>query len=306
MTKYRKVIHPDNYDFSKTKTKTQNLFFYIILFIVILFILFILYHLVFNKDVISSKYTSNNYDLNNDGLTLKKQLINKEEIDFIKNECNQENYKDVKEYLLNNTRLQKIIKREIGDSYVFQDYILVIKKSAVHTCHRDYNGDFFNDKQGYKSYTMLIYLEDMEKCLGVVPTSHKNPNSFHFNLTDPVVNVVCDKGDALIFDANLIHVGALNKKDDNLRIQLKITHKDDLEALSYYENYNKVLKEENHLPLFVRQGQRKLTCLFPGIADWTQKDNIDATKKESNSSLQQWFSYLFYGNKNFYNLKNAF
>ena len=298
MTKYLKNM--------KNITENMKNIKYVFLFIIILFVLFILFHLIFNKDVISSKSTSSNYQLEKDGLLLMKNVLNNKQIDFLKRECLNENYKEVKEHLLNKSGLGNRIKREIGEDYIFQDYILVIKKSAVHTCHRDYNGDFFNDGQKYKSYTMLVYLEDMEKCLGVVPTSHKSPNSFHFNFTDPVVNVVCSKGDVLLFDANLIHVGALNKKDNNLRIQLKMTHKDDLKALSYYENYNKVLNEENNLPLFIRQGQRKLTCLFPAIADWTQKDNIDSTKKEENGSLQQWFSYFFYGNKNFYNLKNVF
>ena len=278
--------------------------FFILLILVIFFIFFIFirFHLIFNEDIISSK----KYELKKDGLLVLKNILNKQEIESLKKYCFHENYKYIKEYLLNNSVLKKLVKREIGDDYVFQDYILIIKKSAVHTCHRDYNGDFFNESQRFKSYTIIIYLEDMEKCLGVVPTSHKDINSFHFNLVDPVENVICNKGDIILFDANLIHVGALNKKDNNLRIQMKITHKDDLEALSYYENYNKILNEENNLPLFIRKGQRKLTCLFPAFADWTQKDNIKATKKEHNSILQQWFSYFFYGNKDFYNLKNVF
>lgn len=282
----------------------KYLFLFLILFTILIFILFIIFHLVFNKDIIASKFKK--YGLEKDGLIVIKNVLNSKEINYLKNYCKNEKYKDVKEYLLKNDNLEKIIKRETGNEYVFQDYILVIKKSAVHTCHRDYNGDFFNESQRYKSYTMLVYLEDMEKCLGVVPTSHKDINSFHFNFVDPVVNVVCNKGDVILFDANLIHVGALNTKHDNLRIQLKITHKDDLNSLSYYENYNKVLNEDNNLPLFIRKSQRKLTCLFPAIADWTQNDNINATKKEENSILQNWFSYFFYGNTNFYNLKNVF
>jgi ectoine hydroxylase-related dioxygenase (phytanoyl-CoA dioxygenase family) len=246
------------------------------------------------------------YNLNKDGLIVIKNTFKKNFIDNLKNQCLNDKYSLVKEELLKNNSLNKIIKREIGDNYEFQDYMLVIKKSAVHTCHRDYNGDFFNDKQSNKSYTMLIYLEDMEKCLGVVPTSHLSVHSFQYNITDPVKHLICSKGDIILFDANLIHVGSLNQKKNNLRIQLKISHKDDLDALSYYQNYHKVLNEENNLPWVITHTQQKLSCLLPSIADFTQKENINAVKNNNNSYLQKLFSYLFYGNQNFYQLNNVF
>ena len=46
-------------------------------------------------------------------------------------------------------------------------------------------------------------------------------------------------GIMIIFDANLIHVGTLLDSDNNIRIQMKVTHKDDIEVLSYYQNFNK-------------------------------------------------------------------
>ena len=279
-----------------------SVFLYLFIILFILIVVLLVFHYVYQVDIISSK----KYNLEKDGLVVYKNTFSIKEIEEWKKLCLKEKYEEVKEIILNHKDIQKKIKRELGDDYVFQDYILIIKKSAVHTCHRDYNGSFFNEEQKKKSYTMIIYLEDMEKCLGVIPTSHNNLNSFQVNISDPVKHIICSKGDVILFDANLIHVGSLNKKKDNLRIQLKITHKDDLEALTYYQNYNKVLNEDNHLPWFITHTQQKMSCLFPSIADLTQKDNINATIKEENNSFQQWFSYLFYGNKNFYNLKNVF
>jgi hypothetical protein len=46
--------------------------------------------------------------------------------------------------------------------------------------------------------------------------------------------------------------------------------------------------------------------MVPRIADLTQKESIQSVKDKKNGWFQQWFSYLFYGNKNFYNLKNVF
>jgi len=280
----------------------KKILLYLLLLILFIILFLVFFKVIYNVDILSSK----KYDLNKDGLIVIKHFFSEKETAELKKECDNEKYKQIKNNLLNNKRLKNLIKRELGPNYVFQDYILFIQKSAVHTCHRDYNGDFFNDGQKYKSYTMLIYLEDMEKCLGVIPKSHKSLSSFQFNLTDPVKHIICSKGDLILFDANLIHVGSLNKKRDNLRIQLKISHKEDLESLDYYENYNKVLNEENNLPWYITHTQQKLSCLAPAIADLTQKDNINATKKEENGLLQQWYTYLFYGNQHFYHLKNIF
>lgn len=181
--------------------------FFIILVIIVIF--FFIYVIFFDKDKLT---TNSSYNLNKDGLCILKNTFSASDLTFFKNECNNDNYKIVKENIMANNKLQSIIKKKIGNDYDFQDYIFIIKKSAIHTCHRDGNGDFFNDKQKYPSYTMLLFLEDMEKCLGVIPQSHKDVNSFNFNFTERVTNVVCNKGDIILFNANLIHVGALNSR----------------------------------------------------------------------------------------------
>jgi hypothetical protein len=45
----------------------------------------------------------------------------------------------------------------------------------------------------------------------------------------------------ILFNANLIHVGTINEKDDHLRIQMKVTHKEDIDTIGYYENFHKIL-----------------------------------------------------------------
>jgi hypothetical protein len=91
---------------------------------------------------------------------------------------------------------------------------------------------------------------------------------------------------------------------------MKVSHKDDLESLSYYQNYNKVLKEENTLPHSIKKAQMNLSCMFPFVSNLTQKENIQSARGSINgatiSIFQKWFSYLFYGNSHFYDLPNAF
>jgi hypothetical protein len=238
--------------------------------------------------------------------------LSNDEINKLKEECFNDNHYNVKEYIINNQRINNIIKTYISNNYQFQDYIFIIKKSAIHTCHRDSNGIFFNKGQQYPSYTIIIFLEDMDKCLGVIPKSHLNINSFNFNMTDKVQNIPCNPGDAIIFNANLIHVGTLNNNDNNLRIQMKITHKDDIYKIPYYNNYNKILNEDNNVPIYIRKIQKNLSCMFPIISNLSQNE-IKRTSRgtDYNNNLQigifqKIYSYLFYGNTNFYDLPNAF
>ena len=151
---------------------------------------------------------------------------------------------------------------------------------------------------------MLLYLEDMEKSLGVIPNSHKNMNSFGINLINPVINLSCKKGDMIIFNANLLHVGTINEKDDHFRIQMKITHKDDIQAISFYENYNKILNEENKLPKAIRRFQRNISCLFPFISNLGQNTIQTTTQGTNNNFLKKIYSYLFYGNDKVFDLPN--
>jgi len=237
----------------------------------------------------------NTFDLNKDGVCLIQNVLTQKEIEQIK----QMKEIDIKKY---------IIKKfpNLPEGYVFQDYIWVIKKSSVHTCHRDNNGDFFNKGQKHPSYTILFYLDDIDKCLGVIPKSHTSILNNAINLTDSLRNIQCNKGDAIIFNANLIHVGTINP--DNMRIQMKISHKDDLEILNYYQNFNKVLNKENNIPKPILSMQRNLTCMFPYISNLTQKDNIKSARGTDNGAEISWgqkvFSSIFYGNKDFYDLPN--
>ena len=279
--------------------------FYLLLFI----ILIILIISAIMKDYIDEK--TDKYNLEKDGFVVIKDAVTLDEIKILKNYCNNNNYRTAKSFLINNNNLKNIIHKETKNiNYIFQDYIWIIKKSSVHTCHRDNNGDFFNKGQKYPSYTMLIYLEDMDKCLGVIKSSHKNINSNNINFSNNVINIPCKKGDIILFNANLIHVGALNKRDDNLRIQMKVTHKDDIKHIYYYQNFNKVLNKDNKLPFIIKKIQKNTSCMFPIISNLTQNENIRSSRGTDNGVeigfFQKIFSYIFYGNSQFYDLPNAF
>ena len=268
----------------------------LLLLIVLLFAWYVM-----KKDVMLDpvKYP---HTLDDNGFLVVKNVFSPEEIQYMKTT----EFKTVKGALMASQKLNDVIRTKVGKDYVLQDYIWIIKRASVHTCHRDNNGDMFNKDQKHPSYTMLIYLEDMEKCLGVIDKSHKKKGS----MFDDVQNLTCSKGDAIIFNANLIHTGTFNKREDNLRIQMKITHKDDVETLGYYQDFNKVLDTPNTVPVFLRKIQNRLSCALPMVSDLTQKTNIDSARGSDNGAnigfFQRLFSYTFYGNEKFYDLPNAF
>jgi hypothetical protein len=281
---------------------------YIFIALIIIIIIHVIQYFVFYTDITGDPQK---YNLREHGLCIHKNVLTDQEIAKLVKCCDKDDYKTVKTALLRHPNIRKCMNHSTNPGYVFQDYIWVIKKSSVHTCHRDNNGDFFNKGQKHPSYTVLVYLEDMDKCLGVIPTSHHNLNSYNVNMSDPVINMVCGKGDVIIFNANLIHVGTLNTdKEDNLRIQLKLTHKDDLDKIEYYQNFNKILNDDNTVPLYMRKAQKRLTCMFPGLANLTQSENIRTARGSSDGIdiglSQRAFSYIFYGNDKFYDLPNAF
>lgn len=285
----------------------KQVYMYLFIFVVLL----VLVLLLFDFDREAKTYDLiPKVQLQMDGYCIGSQLFSEKELNNLNQCMKQQQYQELQNQIQTNSRLLHFIKKHIGHHYIMQDYIWVIKKSHVNTCHRDNNGDFFNKTQKHPSYTMLLFLEDMDKCLSVYAGSHKHPLSHCVNFTTPLQNIICKKGDILIFNANLIHVGALNAKKDHSRVQMKLTHKDDIDALSFYQNFHKVANKDSHVPFHVQKLQRSLSCAFPFISDMTQETNIQTSRGSDNGAVipihQKVFSFIFYGNSDFYDLPNAF
>lgn len=296
--------------------KSSKYLYYLFYLLIIVISYIILYCLlyqnnkIYNYEIYDRK--SNISHLQNNGFVVIKNCLSNSETNHLLQKARSGNYKEIKTYLIQHPKINDEINGvlESNGDYIFQDYIWVIQKSKVHTCHRDNNGSFFNEGQKYPSYTMLVYLEDMEKCLGVIPKSHLDKNSYNFNMTNPIENVTCQKGDIILFNANLIHVGTLLNKSDHVRIQMKVTHKDDIETLAYYQNFNKILNKDNTLHNRAVNFQYNISCMFPYVSNLTQGENIKTAGGTSSGAdigfFQKLYSYLFYSDSNFYDLPNAF
>lgn len=265
--------------------------FYFILIIILLLILFSL--IVKNIYRYLTKHNKK-YNIKKDGAIILPQILNSNEIDIFKNMIENKKSIELKNYIINSESINKKIKNILGSGYIFHDYIFIIKKSNIDTCHRDYNGSFYNKDIKHKSYTIIFYLENMDRCLDIIPKSHIYPNKNNINFSDFTEYVKCSKGDALLFDANLIHSGAYNEKQNNVRIQMKISHKDDIKYLNYYQNYNKILNKENNYPKWFNNLKKTFSCSFPIFNDWIKSyDDNTNNKHEINKETNLLSKYLY-------------
>jgi len=272
--------------------------------IIILCIIILSYFLKYNK-IISRG------NLQKDGFCVIKNILTNDDILNVKNYLDSNRIKDTKKYIISNNRINNLIKNKLDsekEKYNFQDYIMYIRQSKVHTCHRDNNGSFFSPNQKHESYTIIFYLTDMEKNLDVVPGSHVNRFQNSLYLTDPSVSIKCNKGDAILFNSNIVHAGSILDSEYNPRIQMKYTHNDDLECLKHYQNFNKILNKTNKVNKTFQRIQKHITCQIPLLSDLTQneiKRTSRGSKESKISVFQKIYSKLFYGDKDFYDLPDV-
>jgi len=238
------------------------------------------------------RYAPKNATISENGFQVLK-CFEEYDIEYLKKKW--EDKDAIKTFIQNNPRVLNQVQDILGPSYIFQDYVFLIEKSRIHTCHRDVNAKQFNAKQKYPSYTIIFYMEPMNRCLDVIDKSHSTRDGIFW--TDETESVKCVPGDAILFDAGLIHAGSKNDKPDNKRIQMKLSHVDDIEALSYFQEYNKVLSNDNTNPDILNDVQKHLSCQFPVMSD--------AFKSSASKPVEQFFASMFYGNSNFYDLKSA-
>ena len=206
-------------------------------------------------------------------------------------------YEELQNMIQNNPNVLQEIYRTIGPDYVFQDYMLSIEKSAISTCHRDENGQLFNDRVVHPAYTILFFLEPMEACLDVISGSHRRTD--FINLSQPLESVRCTPGQAILFNADLIHSGAINEgREDNRRVQMKLIHKDDVGKIPQFDDYHKVADASKSNARWYTKFVRDMSCKFTGVADITKNgENLP-------EFIKTLYRQLAYGGGDKYKLYN--
>lgn len=277
----------------------------LILFIFLIFLIFLIF--VYSK--LAPNFSQNfapNLESGDKGFKKIPQILEKKDVDKIMEWIREKQYKNVYQYIVNHSSVLSRIKSFSGISseYVFQDYSYFILKSRVHTCHRDNNGTFFNPNQKYPSYTIIFYLEDIGQGLDVIPGSHLLKTPFISNSTVPIDVQI---GDAILFDANLIHAGSIHPYD-SIRIQMKISHPLDISTLSFYQDFHKVLNKPNTSSNYFLHLQKWFSCHFPIFSDVFMEQEDKQSWRGSETATVSWaqkiFSFFVYGDADYYDIPN--
>lgn len=166
-------------------------------------------------------------------------------------------------YITEDPKVRAEVFGILGPDYEFKKYMLAIEKSSVATCHRDENGQYFNQTMKYPSYTILVYLKELDGCLEVVERSHEQSVVFNFK---SLKTIPCVPGQAILFDADMIHSGSSNAGSVNTtRVQLKLGHVDD-QLPEYLQDLKKNLnasKDSSTMGALYRN----VSCTVPIVSD---------------------------------------
>jgi hypothetical protein len=216
-------------------------------------------------------------------------MFSREQVDHMLRLVGERKYDDVYAFITTHPVVLKNIEATIGPEYEFKNYMLAIEKSSVSTCHRDENGQFFNRDLKHPSYTVLFYLKEIDGCLDIVEQSHEQSQVLNFK---KLKSIQCVPGQAILFDADMIHSGSLKAGEESTRIQLKLHHKDDVFP-KYLEKMHQTLdaSKDNASTSTLA---RSISCTIPVIPDLVKNgQNVP-------ESLVAFYKDMAYG-KNKYN-----
>ena len=133
------------------------------------------------------------------------------------------------------TNKQKIfnkILKKLPNNYQFLDYEYKIINSTLYTFHRDVTSSQYYQKLLYPSYTVIIYFtKTNNKLIEICPNSNKQT----FFISNPITIYGRKHGGgrAVLFNADIVHAGAINETSERLAFQYKICHKDDFNKLKH-------------------------------------------------------------------------
>jgi hypothetical protein len=135
-------------------------------------------------------------------------------------------------FYTNKQKLFNEILKKLPNDYHFLDYEYKIINSTIYTFHRDVTSSQNYQKLLYPSYTVIFYFTDNtnDKLISICPNSNKQK----FYISDPIT--ICGRkcgGRAILFNADMVHAGAINETSERTAFQYKICHKDDINKLKH-------------------------------------------------------------------------
>jgi hypothetical protein len=138
-------------------------------------------------------------------------------------------------------KIFNLILKRLPNNYQFLNYEYKIINSTLYTYHRDVTSSQNYQKLLYPSYTLIIYFTKTNiKLINICPNSYKQ----NFFISDPITIYGRKHGGgrAVLFNADIVHAGAINETSERLAFQYKICHKDDINKLQHL-NGQYIIKE---------------------------------------------------------------
>ena len=234
----------------------------------------------------------------NPGYKILNNIIPQNDIQNILKDWEVKDFKKIHNYFMNNDKIKNMINNELSQDYRLIDYIYIIENSAIHTYHRDYTSSQMYNNLSFPSYTMILYLDDSNNGLNVIPNSHINTLPFY--LFDHSIKLNVQKGSMILFDANLLHSGsAISKNTKRKCIQFKIIHKDDIQKLPHLQKFHVMINKPNDKNAIFKYIETEFTKHFPIFMDLFQSV-IKTSFGKDKTFIQKLVSQIVFSDKDFY------
>lgn len=228
------------------------------------------------------------------GYVILKNMLGGDDIKYILELWNRRDYSKIKSIFMNNQDIQK----RLPPGYVLLNYSYIIEDSSIHTYHRDYTSSKNYNLLEHPSYTLMLYLDEEDNGLNVIPGSHLDGAWFY--IMDKSKKLKLDKGSALLFDADLLHAGSVIKRDTKRHcIQFKVVHKDDVDKMLWLHDFHVLINKKNDTSAVQKKIEIFFTKHFPLFMDLNQ-GIIKSSFSEEKSDTQKWISKYIFSDDNFY------
>ncbi len=137
------------------------------------------------------------------GYFIMDNLLSNNQVDLVLSYWDNHDFVSIKQFFLNNESITSKIHEILPQEYVLIDYTYIIENSSIHTFHRDYTSSKNYNNLKYPSYTMILYLDNSDTGLNIIPGSHRDNSSIYIHNQAKKLHFA--PGTAVIFDADILH-----------------------------------------------------------------------------------------------------
>jgi len=228
------------------------------------------------------------------------QIFNPTTIKILNDMWSNNKYEDIVQNIIKQDNDLTEYCREYYPDYEFMKYAYLIENTTIHTYHRDYTSCKEFNKLDNISYSIIVYLDGENNGLTYYEDS-SNATIPLYILPGYCKEYKCKPGDAVLFNANVVHAGLLSLYPNQKRrcIQFKLVHKDDVNKLPLLNENFVLINKPNYKSYKIRYLETVFTGMFPCVLDFFEY-HIKTSFYEKKTWLQKSISKLVYSDSQFY------